>query len=168
MKKLRMYYFILGTEPYYKEVSSVEEAKTMIDAIADFVNAKVEEGVFPDHCSTAGLEEYDEVEEEWVTWYDKNGYDFDEHFEEEASKVMSNEDKRIVLKNLFLNEDIVENILTDDMNPNDCSSNGAYYSICMECYDVIDKFDNNTIERIYSNAINILNWQMKNLKEIET
>ena len=85
----------------------------------------------------------------------------------EVSKEMSIADKRNVLKNLFLNEDIVENILTDNMNPNGSSSNNTYYLICMECYDIIDKFDNDTIERIYNNAINILNWQMKNLKEIE-
>lgn len=66
MAKIRMCFYILGTKPYYKEVSSVEEAKTMIDAISDFVNAKVDEGVFPDHCSTAGIEEYDEKTNEWV------------------------------------------------------------------------------------------------------
>ena len=72
MKKLRMYFLILGTKPYRKEVSSAEEARIMIDAISSFVNAKVDEGVFPDHCSTAGLEEYDEEEKDWVTWYDEN------------------------------------------------------------------------------------------------
>ena len=66
MSKMRMCFYIVGTEPYYKEVSSVEEAKIMVDAIADFINVKVDEGVFPDHCSTAGLEEYDENEKEWV------------------------------------------------------------------------------------------------------
>ena len=81
--KLRMYFYILGTEPYRREVSSPEEAKTMIDAIADFVNTKVDEGVFPDHCSTAGLEEYDEEENDWVTWYDEDGLDLDEHFNTE-------------------------------------------------------------------------------------
>ncbi len=81
MKKLRMYYYILGTKPYYEEVNSAEEAKMKIDAIANFINVKVNEGVFPDHCSTAGLEEYDEEDNEWCTWYDEDGYDFDEHFE---------------------------------------------------------------------------------------
>ena len=79
MAKLRMYYYILGTEPYRKEVSTVEEAKIMIDTISDFINAKVYEGVFPDHCSTAGLEEYDEEEKEWMTWYDEDGLDFDDY-----------------------------------------------------------------------------------------
>ena len=82
MEKLRIYYIILGTKTYYKEVSSPEEAKIMIDAIADFVNTKVCEGVFPDHCSVAGLEYFDEEEQDWLTWYDDEGLDFKEHFEE--------------------------------------------------------------------------------------
>lgn len=81
MEKLRVYYNILGTEIYYKEVSSPEEAKTMIDTIADFINFKIAEGVFPDHCSTAGLEVWDEEEQDWLSWYDEDGLDFDEHFE---------------------------------------------------------------------------------------
>lgn len=84
MAKLRMYFNILGTKPYHKNVSSIEEAKIMIDAIANFVNAKVDEGVFPDHCSIAGLEEYDEEEKDWLTWYDEDGLDFDEHFRAES------------------------------------------------------------------------------------
>lgn len=86
MTKMRMYFHILGTEPYYKEVSSVKEAKIIIDTIADFVNAKVDEGVFPDHCSTAGLQEYDEEEKEWMDWYDENGLDFDEHLRAESEE----------------------------------------------------------------------------------
>ena len=80
MNKLRIYYCILGTETYHEEVSSVEEAKAKIDSIARFVNSKVEEGVFPDHCSTAGLEEYDEDDNEWYDWYDEDGNDFNDHF----------------------------------------------------------------------------------------
>lgn len=79
-KKLRAYYYILGTEPYYKTVSSAEEAKLVIDSISSFVNMKVNEGAFPDHCSVAGLEEYDEDDNEWYDWYDEDGYDFDQHF----------------------------------------------------------------------------------------
>lgn len=81
--KLRVCYIILGTETYYKEVSSPEEAKTIIDAIADFVNFKVDEGIFPEHCSVADLECYDEEDKEWVTWYDEDGFDLREHFEQE-------------------------------------------------------------------------------------
>ena len=86
MARKRIYFIILGATPYHKEVSSVEEAKIMIDAIADFVNEKVKEGVFPDHCSVAGLEEYDEEVKDWVTWYDENGLDFNEHFREESEE----------------------------------------------------------------------------------
>lgn len=81
-KKLRVYYHILGTETYYQSVKTAEEAKLVIDSIANFVNMKVNEGVFPDHCSTAGLEEYDEDDGEWYDWYDDDGYDFDQHFEQ--------------------------------------------------------------------------------------
>jgi hypothetical protein len=77
---LRIYYHILGTETYYQPVSSVEEAKLVIDSISQFVHMKVNEGVFPDHCSIAGLEEYDEDDNEWYDWYDEDGNDFDDHF----------------------------------------------------------------------------------------
>lgn len=82
MEKFRVYYYILGTAPYYKEVSSPEEAKLVIDSISSFVNAKVEEGIFPDHCSTAGLDVWDDEENDWITWYDEDGRDLDEHFQE--------------------------------------------------------------------------------------
>lgn len=80
MEKLRLYYNILGTEIYYKEVSSPEEAKNIIDAIADFLLFAVDNDIFPDHCSFAGLEYFDEEENDWYDWYDDDGYDFDEHF----------------------------------------------------------------------------------------
>lgn len=81
MSKLRIYYQVLDEITYIKEVKSPEEAKSVIDGIADFVNQKIEKGIFPDHCSTAGLEEWDEEAQDWVTWYDENGYDLDEHFQ---------------------------------------------------------------------------------------
>lgn len=80
-EKLRVWYSILGTETYYQEVKTPEEAKLVIDSIARFLNTKIEEGVFENHCSVAGLEEWDEENEEWYDWYDEEGFDFDEHFE---------------------------------------------------------------------------------------
>lgn len=82
-KKLRIYYHILGTETYYQTVSSITEAKLIIDTIGRFINMKVDEGVFPDHCSVAGLEEYHEDDNEWYDWYDADGNDIDEHFRED-------------------------------------------------------------------------------------
>ena len=82
-KKLRVWYTILGTETYYQEVKTPEEAKLVIDSIARFLNTKIEEGVFPDHCSAAGLEEWSEEMDEWQEWYDDDGLDLDEHFEVE-------------------------------------------------------------------------------------
>ena len=54
-------------------MSKLKAYYQIIDSIADFVNQKVDEGAFPDHCSTAGLEEWDEEEHEWMTWYDEDG-----------------------------------------------------------------------------------------------
>lgn len=80
--KLRVYYIILGVETFYKEVNSPEEAKLVIDSIAEFCNHHINKntGVMKDHCSTAGLEYFDEEEKDWLTWYDDDGYDLDEHF----------------------------------------------------------------------------------------
>lgn len=80
-KKLRVWYTILGTETYYQEVKTPEEAKLVIDSIARFLNTKVKEGVFSDHSSAAGLEEWSEEMDEWQEWYDDDGLDLDEHFE---------------------------------------------------------------------------------------
>lgn len=82
MPKLRVYYIILGAKTYHQEVSSVEEAKLVIDSIARFVNFQIDNNVFPDHCSTAGLEVWDEEENDYVDWYDEDGNSFDEHFED--------------------------------------------------------------------------------------
>lgn len=81
MSDLRIYFHILGTRPYHQVVSSPEEAKLVIDSIADFVNFQINNGVFPDHCNTAGLEEWDDEEQDWVTWYDEEGLDLDVHFD---------------------------------------------------------------------------------------
>lgn len=81
MTKLRVWYTILGTDTYNQSVSTPEEAKLVIDSIANFVNSKVAEGVFPDHCSSAGLEYFDEEEQDWLEWYDDDGLDLNEHFE---------------------------------------------------------------------------------------
>ena len=82
--KLRLYFTVLGYKTFYKDVKSPEEAKLIIDGIADFVNFHIDDtGYIPDNCNTAGLEYFDEEENEWLTWYDEDGLDFNEHFEEE-------------------------------------------------------------------------------------
>lgn len=82
-KKLRVEFFIVGLsdQPFEKEVSSVEEAKIVMDSIADFVNYAVEKDIMPDHCNCMDFQEYDEEMKEWCTWYDENGYDIEEHFD---------------------------------------------------------------------------------------
>ena len=70
--KLRVYFIVLGLDTFYKEVSSPEEAKVVIDSIASFINFHIETGLIPDHCNTAGLEYFDEEENDWFTWYDED------------------------------------------------------------------------------------------------
>ena len=91
MRTLRVYFHILGADTYYQTVSSPEEAKVVIDSIARFVNFQVDHHVFPDHCSTAGLEVWDTEEGDWVTWYDEDGLDLDEHFAEENIELRQRE-----------------------------------------------------------------------------
>lgn len=78
MSKMRMYFNILGTKPYFKEVSSLKEAKTIMDTMISFVSAKINEGIFPAHALYAGLVEYSEKEKDWMEWY-KDGLDFYEY-----------------------------------------------------------------------------------------
>ena len=81
-KKLKVAFTIVEADvTFEKEVSSVEEAKTVIDTIADFVNFSVEKGLMPDHCNCAELLEYDEERQEYMTWLDEDGNDIDEHFD---------------------------------------------------------------------------------------
>ena len=83
MSKLRVYYHILSEPMYVQDVASPEEANLVINSIADFLNYMIDVGAFPDHCSTAGLEELDEETGNWYEWYDENGLDINEHFEKE-------------------------------------------------------------------------------------
>jgi len=83
MSKLRVYYQILDEPTYIQDVASLEEANLVINSIADFLNFMIEAGAIPDHCSVAGLEEFDEKSNDWYEWYDENGLDINEHFEDE-------------------------------------------------------------------------------------
>lgn len=87
MEKLRMYFHILGCEIYYQEVSSPKEAFDSINAIANFILFAIDKGIIPDHCNAAGLEVWDDDEQEWLEWYDEDGLDLFDHFEVESSEV---------------------------------------------------------------------------------
>lgn len=80
-EQLRVSYLVLGAPAYYQSVKSPEEARLAINSIAGFMNQMVENGTFPDHCSTASLEYFDKDEEDWLEWEDEYGYTLDEHFE---------------------------------------------------------------------------------------
>lgn len=78
--KYRLHYTILGLKPFYCEVSSPEEANSIINALSSFCDHHINTGLICDHCSVAGLEVYNEEDHEWEDWYDDDGRDFNEHF----------------------------------------------------------------------------------------
>lgn len=76
-------------EPYYKLVKSLEEAKLLIDVLAEYDKFQFENNVKPDYSNAGGLQvwdeglEEDEKGEKWTDWYDdETGMDFDEYCEE--------------------------------------------------------------------------------------
>ena len=73
--------FILGKKSFEITVDSPDEAFVVNNAITDFVEYAMENGIISkDFEYYSHLSEYDESIGEWVTWYDENGCDFHEHF----------------------------------------------------------------------------------------
>jgi phage/plasmid-associated DNA primase len=91
-KKLRVSHFPqIPCKPFIVEVKTLEEAKKIIDVLADYDLFQYENNIKPDYCNTSVLEEYCEEENEWYDWCDdETGIDdLDEYFEfinEEKSK----------------------------------------------------------------------------------
>ena len=48
----------------------------------DYDLFQYENNIKPDYCNASGLEYFDEEEQEWCEWYDDDGLDIKEHFEE--------------------------------------------------------------------------------------
>lgn len=45
-----------------------------------------ENRIKPGYCNASGLEYYDFEDQEWREWYDDDGYDIREHFENEEEE----------------------------------------------------------------------------------
>lgn len=66
---------------FYTKVNSIEEAWNMINTLAQYDIFQYENRIKPDYCNSNGLEYFDEEENDWLEWYDDDGYDIREHFE---------------------------------------------------------------------------------------
>lgn len=77
MKKLRICHFPqIPCEPFIVPVKDLEEAKKILDVLADYDIFQFENKIKPDYCNMTTLEEWDEKEQDWID------YDLDEHYEQ--------------------------------------------------------------------------------------
>lgn len=85
MKKLRIAHFPqVPCKPFIVEVKTLAEAKLVSDTLANYDLFQYENKIKPDYANATVLEEYDEEEQEWISWSDeKTGIDdFDAYLEQ--------------------------------------------------------------------------------------
>jgi hypothetical protein len=63
-------------QPFHYPITSIAEAKHMLDAFAMYDLFQLEHNIKPDFSNGGGLEVYEDGE--WVDWYDTNGLSIDE------------------------------------------------------------------------------------------
>ena len=73
-------------KPFYVEVESIEEAWKILNTLWDYDIFQFENNVKPDFCNTSGLEYFDEKEQNWCEWFDDDGNDIKQHFENMESE----------------------------------------------------------------------------------
>ncbi len=61
--------------PFRQPVSSVAEAKLLLDTLARYDAFQLEHRVKPDYSNAGGLEVFEDGE--WTDWYDEDGNDID-------------------------------------------------------------------------------------------
>ena len=84
MKKLRISHFPqVPCSPFIVEVNDVQEAKKIMDILADYDYFQYHNNIKPDYANVTILEEWNEEEQEWLSWMDdETGIDdLDEYFE---------------------------------------------------------------------------------------
>lgn len=84
MKKLRVSHFPqIPCKAFTVEVKTLEEAKKISDVLANYDLFQYENRIKPDYANATVVEEFDEEEQEWISWCDdKTGIDdIDEYFE---------------------------------------------------------------------------------------
>jgi hypothetical protein len=84
MTKLRVWHNcqVGAVKNFYVEVESVEQAWKILNTLWDYDLFQYKNNIKPNYCNASGLEYFDDEEQEWCEWYDDNGNDIREHFEE--------------------------------------------------------------------------------------
>lgn len=67
---------------FYVGVKSPEEAWLVLNTLWDYDLFQYYNGVKGDYANASGFEYFDEEENDWCEWYDEDGLDIREHFEE--------------------------------------------------------------------------------------
>lgn len=83
MSKLRITHFPqIPCNPFIVEVNDLKEAKKITDVLAAYDLFQYKEKIKPDYCNSTFLEEYNEEEDVWYTWYDEESgiSDINEYF----------------------------------------------------------------------------------------
>lgn len=85
MEKLRVWHNcqIGAVDNFYIPVDTVDMGWKIINTLSDYDLFQYENNVKPDYCNASGLEYWDEEEQDWLEWYDDDGFDVWEHFREE-------------------------------------------------------------------------------------
>lgn len=82
--KLRVcHYPQIPCKPFIVKVASLEEAKKIMDTLADYDFFQYRNNIKPDYSNSTVLEQWDEEEKDWLCWMDEDtGIDnLDEYFE---------------------------------------------------------------------------------------
>lgn len=83
-KKLRVsHYPQVPCKPFIVEVSSLEEARKIFNVLADYDYFQYKERIKPDYANATCIEEFDNDEQDWISWCDEEtGIDnIEEYFE---------------------------------------------------------------------------------------
>lgn len=70
-------------KPFIVKVKNLKEAKFVSDTLANYDLFQYENRIKPDYANATVVEQWDEDEQEWVSWFDEEtGIDnIDEYFE---------------------------------------------------------------------------------------
>lgn len=68
-----------GDEAFHRAVKNIDEAKLLLDTLADYDWYLEAHRHRVDYSNVGGLDVFEDGE--WCTWYDEDGFDIDEHFE---------------------------------------------------------------------------------------
>jgi hypothetical protein len=70
--KLRLSHFPqIPCKPFIVEVVSLEEAKKIMDVLANYDLFQYENRIKSDYCNSTILEYWDEEEQDWLSWSDE-------------------------------------------------------------------------------------------------